>query len=158
MNIWGENVKIEEENDTKPSKSNYFTSKKMKKHIFHPGSISLYLKDGKTRVLADIDHLHHKCREGLIDNIGFLYGMMCELKSTGYNVIVVGKVFNDDLYIYVSGRIIEDKILYRRFTLNVFDNLNSIDCFERASWYMQSMDEETVMEVVEKVKKYMGLA
>jgi hypothetical protein len=84
--------------------------------------------------------------------------MMCELKSTGYNVIVVGKAFNDDLYIYVSSRIRKDKILYRRFTLNVFDNLNSIDDFERANWYMQSVDEETVMEVVEKVKKYMGLA
>jgi hypothetical protein len=36
-------------------------------------------------------------KEGLIGNIGFLYRMMCELKSTGYNVVVVGKAFDDDL-------------------------------------------------------------
>jgi hypothetical protein len=46
--------------------------------------------------------------EGLIDNIRFLYSMMCELKSTGYNVVFVGKAFDDDLYIYVSGRIREE--------------------------------------------------
>jgi hypothetical protein len=46
-----------------------------------------------------MDHVYHKCRDGLIDNIGFLYSMMCELKSTGYNVVVVGKAFDDDLYI-----------------------------------------------------------
>ncbi|MCL7389134.1 MAG: hypothetical protein LZ173_04265, partial [Thaumarchaeota archaeon] len=61
----------------------------------------------------------------------FLYGMMCELKSTGYNVIVIGKAFNDDLYIYVSGRIREDKILYRGFTLKVFDNFNNIEVLRR---------------------------
>jgi hypothetical protein len=57
--------------------------------------------------------------------------MMCELKSTGYNVIVIGKAFNDDLYIYVSGRIREDKILYRGFTLKVFDNFNNIEVLRR---------------------------
>jgi hypothetical protein len=33
------------------------------------------------------------------------------------------------LYVYVSGRIREDKILYRGFTLKVFDNLNNIEGF-----------------------------
>ena len=107
----------------------------MKKHIFHPGSISLYFKDGEPRVLADIDLVHHKCREGLIDNIGFLYGIMCELKSTGYNV-VVSKAFDDDLYVYVSSRIRKDRIFYRRFTSKVFDNFNNIVKFEKYS-YMQ---------------------
>jgi len=88
----------------------------MKKYIFHPGSISLYIKNGKLRVLADIDHAYHKCKEGLIDNICFLYRMMCELKSMGYNVVVVGKAFDDDLYVYISGRIGEKKIFYKGFT------------------------------------------
>jgi hypothetical protein len=63
-----EDVKVEEETDTKPSKCNYFVLKSMKKYIFHPGSIFLYFKDGKLKVLADIDHVYHKCRDGLIDN------------------------------------------------------------------------------------------
>jgi len=65
----------------------------------------------------------------LIDNIGFLYRMMCKLKSTGYDVLVVGKAFDDDLYVYVSGRIREDKIFYRGFTLKVLDNFNNIEGF-----------------------------
>jgi len=94
----------------------------------------------------------------LIDNIGFLYRIMCELKSKGYNVVVVGKAFDDDSYVYVSGKIGENKIFYKRFTLKVLDNFNSIEGFERANWYMQSVDDETIMEAVEAVKKYMGMS
>jgi hypothetical protein len=101
QHLEGGDVKVKEEN-VEEYECNYCILKSMKKYIFHPGSISLYLKDGKLRVLAYIDHVHHKCREGLIDNIGFLYRIMCELKSTGYDVVVVGKAFDDDLYIYVS--------------------------------------------------------
>jgi len=84
------------------------------RYTLHAGSIFLYVKDGKQKVLADIDHVYHKCREGLIDNIVFLYRMMCELKSKGYNVLVVGKSFDDDLYVYVSDRPSENKIFYIR--------------------------------------------
>jgi len=31
------------------------------KFKIHPGSLFLYLKDGRIRVLADIDHVFHKC-------------------------------------------------------------------------------------------------
>jgi hypothetical protein len=93
-----------------------------------------------------------------MDNIGFLYRMMRELKSTGYDVVVVVRAFDDYLYVYVSGRIGENKILYKGFTLKVLDNLNNIEGFERMNWYMQTVDDETVMEVAETVKKYMGMA
>ncbi|MCL7397073.1 MAG: hypothetical protein LZ167_06635, partial [Thaumarchaeota archaeon] len=72
------------------------------RYTLHAGSIFLYVKDRKLKALADIDHVYYKCREGLIDNIGFLYSMMCELKSKGYDVVVVGKAFDDDLYAYVG--------------------------------------------------------
>jgi hypothetical protein len=66
-----ETVKVEkehvEESNTKPSKCNYCILKNMKKYIFHPASIFLYFKDGKLKALADIDHVYHKCREGLTD-------------------------------------------------------------------------------------------
>ena len=38
--------------------------------------------------------------------------------------MVVGKAFDDDLYAYVSGRIREDQIFYKGFTLKVFDNFS----------------------------------
>jgi len=94
----------------------------------------------------------------LIDNISFLHRIMCELKSKGYNVIVVGKAFNDDLHVHVSGRIKENKIFYKGFTLKVFDNFNSTEGFEKMNWYMQAVDEETVMEAVETVKKYASMS
>jgi hypothetical protein len=80
---------------------------------------------------------------------------MCKLKSTGYDVLVVGKAFNDDLYVYVSGRIREDKIFYRGFTLKVLDNFDNIEGFERMNWYMQSVDGEAIREAV---KKYVGVS
>jgi hypothetical protein len=147
-----ENVEVEEETvgetDTKPSKCNYCILKEMEKYIFHPGSIFLYVKDGKLKVLADIDHVYYKCREGLIDNIVFLYSMMCVLRSNGYNVVVVGKAFDDDLYVYVSDRPSENKIFYKGFTLKVLDNFNIIEGFERMNWHMQVVDEETIMEAI----------
>jgi hypothetical protein len=120
----------------------------MEKYIFHPGSIFLYVKDGKLKALADIDHVYYKCREGLIDNIVFLYSMMCVLRSNGYNVVVVGKAFDDDLYVYVSDRPSENKIFYKGFTLKVLDNFNIIEGFERMNWHMQVVDEEMIMEAI----------
>jgi len=43
---------IVEETDTKPSKCNYCILKDMKRYVFHPGSIFLYIKSGEPRVLA----------------------------------------------------------------------------------------------------------
>jgi hypothetical protein len=150
--VEGETVEVEEETvgepATEPSKCSYCVLKDVKKYIFHPGSIFLYVKDGELKVLADIDHVYYKCREGLIDNIGFLYSMMCELRSKGYNVVVVGKAFDDDLYVYASDRPSENKIFYKGFTLKVLDNFNSIDSFEKMNWYMQIVNDETIMEAI----------
>jgi hypothetical protein len=79
--------------------------------------------------------VYGKCSGGLRENIVFLYRMMCEFKSKGYNVIVVGKAFDDDLYVYVSDRPSENKIFYKGFTLKVLDNFNSIESFEKMNWY-----------------------
>jgi hypothetical protein len=90
---------------------------------------------------------------GLIDNIGFLYRVMCELKSKGYDVVVVGKAFDDDLYVYFVDRVGEEKIVYNGLNVKVIGGFNNIDCFERANWYMQSVDEEVIVEAVGEVEK-----
>ncbi|MCL7389977.1 MAG: hypothetical protein LZ173_08645 [Thaumarchaeota archaeon] len=118
------------------------------RYTLHAGSIFLYVRNGRLKALADIDHVFHKCREGLIDNIGFLYSMMCELKSKGYDVVVVGKAFDDDLYAYVVDRVEEENIVYNGLPVKVIGGFNNIEGFERMSWYTQSVDEETIMEAI----------
>jgi hypothetical protein len=39
----------------------------------------------------------------------------------------------------------------------VISGFNNIEGFERMNWYMQSVDGEIIMEVVEIIKKYMGM-
>ncbi|MCL7384295.1 MAG: hypothetical protein LZ167_07000 [Thaumarchaeota archaeon] len=69
--------------------------------------------------------------------------------------MVVGKAFDDDLYVYVSDRPSENKIFYKGFTLKVLDNnFKSIEGFEEMNWYMQNVDDETVREAVSIVKKH----
>jgi len=38
----------------------------------HAGALCLYFKDGRWLARADIDHVYHKCRKGLIDNLRLL--------------------------------------------------------------------------------------
>jgi len=52
------------------------------KFKLHPGSLFIYFKDGRLKAIADIDHVYHKCREGLKENIRFLYRML-EILSLG---------------------------------------------------------------------------
>jgi hypothetical protein len=84
--------------------------------------------------------------------------MMCEFKFRGYDVLVVGKAFDDDLYAYVIDRVEEEKIVYNGLDVKVISGFSNIDGFEKINWYMQAVDNETVIEVVEKVKKYMGVS
>jgi hypothetical protein len=126
----------------------YCSLKGRGRYTLHLGSIFLYVKDGRLKALADIDHVYSKCSGGLRENIVSLYRMMCELKSKGYDVVVVGKAFDDDLYVYVSGRVKDDKIFYKGFTLKVFNNFDNVEGFEKMNWYMQAVDDEIVREAV----------
>ncbi|MCL7383018.1 MAG: hypothetical protein LZ174_01800, partial [Thaumarchaeota archaeon] len=107
------------EHASKPYGCEYCSLKSRGRYTLHAGSIFLYVKDIKLKALADIDHVHHKCREGMINNISFLYSMMCELRSRGYDVLVVGKAFDGDLYVYVVDRVEEEKIVYNGLDVKV---------------------------------------
>jgi len=65
-----------------------------------PRSIYLYLKNGRLKDLADIDHVYHGCEKGLKDKIVFLYRMFNDLRSRDYDMVVVGKAYNDELCAY----------------------------------------------------------
>ena len=80
--------------------------------------------------------------------------MMCKLRSKGYNVIVVGKAFDDNLYVYVAGKVEEGKIVYNGLDVMVISRFNNIEGFEKMNWYMQSVDDEIIREAVSIVKKH----
>jgi hypothetical protein len=68
----------------------------------HGGAMCLWVDGGAVRVRADVDHVYHKCVEGLKENIVFLYGVLMDLKARGYDVLAVGKAYDDDLYAWIT--------------------------------------------------------
>jgi len=69
----------------------------------HGGTMYVYFKAGKLKALADINHVFKYCGHGLIENTGFLYQMLMDLRARGFNVVIVGKAYDDDLYAWYMG-------------------------------------------------------
>jgi hypothetical protein len=49
----------------------------------HAGALYLYFKDGRWFARADIDHVYHRCRKGLIDNLRLLKRLYDHLYTNG---------------------------------------------------------------------------
>jgi hypothetical protein len=119
----------------------------------HAGAIYLYFKDGRWLARADIDHVYHRCRKGLIDNLRLLKRLYDHLYTNGrpssdgrLRLVGVGKAYDDDLYAYGIGRFPEE-----------FDGLKikhieteTMEGFERLHYYMQPVPEEVVREALEE--------
>ena len=118
----------------------------------HAGALYLYFKDGRWLARAD-DHVYHKCRKGLIDNLRLLKRLYDHLYTNGrpsrdgkLRLLGVGKAYDDDLYAYGVGRFPEE-----------FDGLKikhleteTMEGFERLHYYMQPVPEEVVGEALEE--------
>jgi len=76
--------------------------------------------------------------------------MLGDFKSRGFDAVVVGKAFDDDLYVYVRGSVKEREVEYYGLHVDVTVISSSIEEFEKSNWYMQSIDEETVMEAIKE--------
>jgi hypothetical protein len=119
----------------------------------HAGALYLYLKGGRWIAVADIDHVYHKCRKGLIDNLRLLKRLYDHLYTNGrpsrdgrLRLLGVSKAYDDDLYAYGVGRFPEE-----------FDGLKikhieteTMEGFERLHYYMQPVPEEVVREALEE--------
>jgi hypothetical protein len=64
---------------------------------------------------ADIDHVYHRCRKGLIDNLRLLKRLYDHLYTNGrpsrdgrLRLLGVSKAYDDDLYAYGVGRFPEE--------------------------------------------------
>jgi len=118
------------------------------RYKLHPGALNLYYKDERLKAIADLDHVYDKCREGLKENIRFLYRMMRDLKSKGFDAVVVGKAFDDDLYAWVKRGESGKKLDYEGFSILLSRFIATLDEFEKMNWYMEKVDDDVVLEAV----------
>jgi hypothetical protein len=119
----------------------------------HAGALCLYFKDGRWLARADIDHVYHRCRKGLIDNLRLLKRLYDHLYTNGrpsrdgrLRLLGVSKAYGDGLYVYGVGRFPDE-----------FDGLKikhieteTMEGFERLHYYMQPVPEEVVREALEE--------
>jgi hypothetical protein len=119
----------------------------------HAGALCLYFKDGRWLARADIDHVYHRCRKGLIDNLRFLKRLYYHLYTNGrasrdgrLRLLGVGKAYGDGLYAYGVGRFPEE-----------FDNLKikhleveKVESLEALHYSLESVPEEVVREALEE--------
>jgi hypothetical protein len=118
----------------------------------HAGALCLYFKDGRWLARADIDHVYHKCRKGLIDNLRLLKRLYDYLYMNGrpsrdgrLRLLGVGKAYGDGLYAYGVGRFPEE-----------FDGLKikhleveKVEGLEALQYGLEPVPEEVVGEALE---------
>jgi hypothetical protein len=119
----------------------------------HAGALCLYFKDGRWLARADIDHVYHKCRKGLIDNLRLLKRLYDHLYTNGrasrdgrLRLLGVGKAYGDGLYAYGVGRFPEE-----------FDGLKikhieveKVESLEALQYGLEPVPEEVVREALEE--------
>jgi hypothetical protein len=119
----------------------------------HAGALYLYLKGGRWIAVADIDHVYHRCRKGLIDNLRLLKRLYDHLYTNGrpsrdgrLRLLGVSKAYDDDLYAYGVGRFPErfDGLKIKHIETETMEG------FERLHYYMQPVPEEVVGEALEE--------
>jgi hypothetical protein len=119
----------------------------------HAGALCLYFKDGRWLARADIDHVYHKCRKGLIDNLRLLKRLYDHLYTNGrpsrdgrLRLLGVSKAYGDGLYAYGVGRFPEE-----------FDGLKikhleveKVESLEALQYGLEPVPEEVVREALEE--------
>jgi|GEM_PF-1336744 len=74
--------------------------------------------------------------------------MLGDFKSRGFDTVVVGKAFDDDLYVYVRGSVKEREVEYDGLHIGVTVISSSIEEFEKMNWYMEMVDDDIVLEAI----------
>ena len=73
--------------------------------------------------------------------------MLRDLKSRGFDAVVVGKAF-DDLYAWVKGGESSKKLDYEGFSILLSRFVATVEEFEKMNWYMERVDDDVVLEAV----------
>jgi hypothetical protein len=118
----------------------------------HAGALCLYFKDGRWLARADIDHVYHKCRKGLIDNLRLLKRLYDHLYTNGrasrdgrLRLLGVGKAYGDGLYAYGVGRFPEEFEGLKIKNLEV----EKVEGLEALQYGLEPVPEEVVGEALE---------
>jgi hypothetical protein len=118
----------------------------------HAGALCLYFKDGRWLARADIDHVYHRCRKGLIDNLSFLKRLYYHLYTNGrasrdgrLRFLGVGKAYDDGLYAYGVGRFPEEFEGLKIKHLEV----EKVESLEALNYSLEPVPEEVVREALE---------
>ena len=125
----------------------------------HVGAMYVFMHTDPPTVLADIDHVYYKCREGLLSNIKALVNIARSVEDVIMGrVLVIGKAYDDDLYLYLTrddrgdvGKVRE--LLLREGFEDIFVEKVSHDDLTRVierEWYLQVVDGETVVLALAK--------
>jgi hypothetical protein len=119
----------------------------------HAGALCLYFKDGRWLARADIDHVYHKCRKGLIDNLRLLKRLYDHLYTNGrasrdgrFRLLGVGKAYGDGLYAYGVGRFPEE---FDGLKINHIE-VEKVEGLEALQYGLEPVPEEAVREALEK--------
>jgi hypothetical protein len=119
----------------------------------HAGALYLYFKDGRWLARADIDHVYHRCRKGLIDNLRFLKRLYYHLYTNGrasrdgrLRFLGVGKAYDDGLYAYGVGRFPEEFEGLKIKHLEV----EKVESLEALNYSLEPVPEEVVREALEE--------
>jgi hypothetical protein len=118
----------------------------------HAGALCLYFKDGRWLARADIDHVYHRCRKGLIDNLRLLKRLYDHLYTNGrpsrdgrFRLLGVGKAYGDGLYAYGVGRFPEE---FDGLKINHIE-VEKVEGLEALQYGLEPVPEEVVGEALE---------
>jgi hypothetical protein len=117
----------------------------------HAGALCLYLKGDRCVARADIDHVYHKCRKGLIDNIRFLRRLFIyvfqDASQMGrpFRLLGVGKAYGDSLYVYGVGSFPEE---FEGLKL-IHIKAERVESLEALHYGLEPVPEEVVGEALE---------
>jgi hypothetical protein len=118
----------------------------------HAGALCLYFKDGRWLARADIDHVYHRCRKGLIDNLRLLKRLYDYLYMNGrpsrdgrLRLLGVSKAYGDGLYAYGVGRFPEE---FDGLKINHLE-VEKVEGLEALQYGLEPVPEEVVGEALE---------
>jgi hypothetical protein len=119
----------------------------------HAGALCLYFKDGRWLARADIDHVYHRCRKGLIDNLRLLKRLYYHLYTNGrasrdgrLRFLGVGKAYDDGLYAYGVGRFPEE---FEGLKIKHIE-VEKVESLEALNYSLEPVPEEVVREALEE--------
>lgn len=116
--------------------------------------MKLYRKNFEWSARADMDRVYNRCRKGLVENLKFLKRLYDDLhyymyyrKRVGggrFEIIGVGKAYDDTIYIYGVGRFPQE---FEGFRVNYVE-VEEVEALERFHSHLELVPEDVIKEAL----------